>query len=182
MKSQRLSRLAILIVVAGVLNRSPLMAQEKEEPEVLLENSHHGFVFALDNKFSEVDGRFANFFGLYGGWLINHQFLIGLGGYGKTTGINERQMGYGGLVLEYYLDPNRLVNFSIRGLLGAGASAVAWADPFFVAEPEARMTVNVTRWMRLGFGGGYRFVAGGPWYDEGLGGVTASLSLKVGRF
>ena len=125
MKYHRQSRLASLIGVADILSGAPLMAQEKEEPEVLLENSHHGFVFALENKLSAVDGRFANFFGVYGGWLINHQFLIGLGGYGKTTGIYERQMGYGGLVLEYYLDPNRLANFSIRGLLGAGASATS---------------------------------------------------------
>jgi hypothetical protein len=180
--SVRIPRLATAAILVTTFCGSLLMAQEASKPEVLLEDGHNGFVFALDNKFTQVHGKFANFVGLYGGWLVNHQFLIGLGGYGKTTGVHELQMGYGGLMLEYYVNPDRLVNFSVRGLIGAGASSMWWADPFFVAEPEARMTVNVTRWMRMGFGGGYRFIGGAPWHDDRLRGFTASVELKCGRF
>jgi hypothetical protein len=166
----------------ALLQGRAVMAQEKAEPEVLLRESHNGFVVSIGTKLTEVDGKFANFTGFYGGWLINHQFMIGLGGYGKTTGVDEHQMGYGGLVLEYFVNPNRLLNFSVKGLIGAGSSSWAWAHPFFVAEPEAKMTLNVTSWFRMGVGGGYRFVGGAPWHHGGLDGFTASLDLKFGRF
>lgn len=172
----------LYVLALTTLCSSTLMAQEKPKPEVLLQDSHNGFVVAVDNKFTKMNGEFANLFGIYGGWLINHQFMIGVGGYGRTTDVSRHQMGYGGFVLEYYINPNRLWNVSVKGLLGAGSSSYEWDNPFFVAEPEVKMTLNLTQWMRLGGGVGYRFVAGAPWHDHDLSGVTASVDLKFGRF
>jgi hypothetical protein len=91
-------------------------------------------------------------------------------------------MGYGGLVLEYFVDPDRLWNFSVRGLLGGGASSWNWTDPYFVAEPELKATLNITRRVRLGFGGGYRFVRGSYGAKERLSGPVASIDLKFEAF
>lgn len=173
---------ATVVVATALLAGRAAMAQETTEPEVLLKDAHNGFVVALETKLTRVDGKLANFTGLYGGWLINHQFLIGIGGYGKTTGIHERLMGYGGLILEYFVDPNRLMNFSVRGLIGGGSSSWRWDDPFFVAEPEVKMNLNMTSWFRLSLGGGYRFVGGSAWENDQLGGPTASLNVNFGRF
>jgi hypothetical protein len=159
------------------------VAQEetKPKPEVLVGDVENGYFFALDNKFSEIDGRFANFFGVYGGWLINHKLLLGVGGYGRTTDVTWSQMGYGGFVMEYFINPNRLMNFSVKGLVGGGGSSHLWTDSFFVAEPEAKMSLNVTDWFRLSAGGGYRFVRASH-RNDALSGWTISLAAKFGSF
>jgi hypothetical protein len=126
-------------------------------------------------KFSSVDGRFANFVGLRGGILLNEKFLIGFGGYGLTNVQTLPAMGYGGLVLEYSPKPHGLVNLSMGGLVGGGG---AYGLSFFAAEPEARLRVNVTRWFRLGFGGGYRFIGGAAWANSILRGPVTTLSAE----
>ena len=54
-------------------------------------------------------------------------------------------------------------------------------DGFFVAEPEARVTLNVLKPFRIGFGLGYRFV-GSDSRDLGLSGPTFTFSFKFGMF
>jgi hypothetical protein len=159
---------------------TPAQAQDKDEskPEVLVGNTDSGALIALDNKFSEIDGRFANFVGVYGGWLVNKRFLLGGGLYGETTG---KEMGYGGLVVEYFFHPNRLVNVSVRGLVGGGGTSCGWDDPFFVVEPVGTLNVNLTEWMRLGIGGGYRFIRSS--YDnDALSGWSANIDVKFGTW
>ncbi|KPK81198.1 MAG: hypothetical protein AMS25_07250 [Gemmatimonas sp. SM23_52] len=58
-------------------------------------------------KFSEVDGDFAVFVGARGGWIINHMFVLGAGGYGLVNEIDigfpgprDIEFGYGGVELE----------------------------------------------------------------------------------
>ncbi len=135
-------------------------------------------MIALDTKFSEIDGRFENFVGVYGGWLVNKRFLLGGGIYGKTTGA---EMGYGGLVVEYFINPNRLVNVSVRGLVGGGGTCCGWNDPFFVVEPVGTLNVNITEWMRLGFGGGYRFIRS-SFDNDALSGWSANIDVKFGTW
>ena len=78
------------------------------------------FLIAPDYKFTEVDGEFAGLAGFYGGWLINQKFLVGGAAYFQTNGGNESDMKYGGAVLEYFFNPTRVANISVRGLVGAG--------------------------------------------------------------
>ncbi len=171
---------AILLVVA-LLVTPTAMAQDESKPEVLVDNLESGWLVAADSKFSEVDGKFAHFLGAYGGWLVNHKLLVGGGAYGKTTDVNRYEMGYGGFVLEYFVNPNRLVNFSVKGLVGGGGVSLLWTDSFFVAEPEAKMTLNIAEWVRLHFGGGYRFVRASRRNDE-LSSWTVSVGVKFGSF
>jgi hypothetical protein len=182
MAGSRISRALALLLILAAFSTGNVFAQEESKPEVLVDGVEHGYFVAADVKFSEVDDRFANFFGAYGGWLINHRFLLGAGGYGMTNRVHEMQMGYGGLVLEYFFNPSRLVNFSVKGLIGGGASSWSWWDPFFVAEPEVKMSLNITERFRLGFGGGYRFVEGSCRSDDRLSGYTISLDFKFGAF
>ncbi len=100
---------------------------------------------AVSVKFSNVNNKFATFIGGYGGWLINHTFLVGAGGYGLVNTIrppsgslavplvniaipvyyplekSRIQFGYGGLYLEYIDNPQSLVHFTFSTLIGAGA-------------------------------------------------------------
>jgi hypothetical protein len=170
-------------VLGGVLLVPVAASAQESEQEVLVDSVRHsGYSFAVDVKFSEIDGDFTNFVGFSGGWLINHRFLIGVAGYGKTTGIDRSQMGYGGLTLEYFLRPERLWNVSIAGLIGGGAISWNWTDPFFVGEPEAKLNLNLSKRWRLSFGGGYRFVGGAPGPDERLSGFVGDVAIRFGSF
>ncbi len=165
--------------------------QESEETETLVPSDFdNGFVVAFEDKLSVIDGDFANFGGLHGGWLIDHSLLIGGAAYGTTDSHRGFEMAYGGLVLEYFFNPKKLFNYSIRGLIGGGGAENFGnrhhgsghdVDGFFVAEPEARVTLNVSKPFRIGFGLGYRFV-GGDSRDLGLSGPTFSFSFKFGMF
>ena len=183
-------RLRALLGVLAIIGFSGIgaQAQEREEPETLIKGHiDNGFVFSFDDKLSTIDGNFANFAGIHTGWLINHRFLIALAGYGTTDASRGLDMGYGGVLVEYFFDRNKLFNYSVRGLIGGGGADNLHrhhghdVHGFFVAEPEARVTLNVLRPFRLGFGIGYRLVSGGP-SDLGLSGPTFSISIKFGKF
>ena len=122
-----------------------------------------------------------------GGWIINHCFSIGGGGYGVATpitgnvnGTNKRyHMGYGGLELGFTIGSASLVHLNFLTLIGAGGIGYGdrstWhphdrdddhddmnfnGDGFFVVEPMAYLELNMTKWFRVCLGGGYRYVDG----------------------
>lgn len=140
-------------------------------------------------KFSSVSDKFAVLVGGYGGWLINHSFMIGGGGYGLANSIHASrtaqlyygtgdnlaiQFGYGGLVLEFIGIPNSLVHYSVSALIGGGGVNYNYIhdvyNPFFdntqhnsacfVLEPGAGVELNITRFFRMNAGVGYRLVRG----------------------
>lgn len=162
-------------------------------------------------KFSQIDGRFAVLVGGYGGWLINHTFMIGGGGFGLAntirgsraaqlyygTGNDLRlQFGYGGLMLEYIGEHNSLVHYYVSALIGAGGVNYDYinnlyydnfdeASPCFVFEPSLGAELNVTRFFRIAAGAGYRLVRGTDLVgvsDSQLSDFSLNLTFKFGKF
>lgn len=162
-------------------------------------------------KFSQIDKEFALLVGGYGGWLINHSFMIGGGGFGLAnsihgsrtaqlyygTGDNLRlQFGYGGLMLEYIGEHNSLVHYYVSALIGAGGVNYEYinnyyyndfdeASPCFVLEPGIGAELNVARFFRIGAGASYRLVRGTDLVgisDSQLTDFSASLTFKFGKF
>jgi hypothetical protein len=143
-------------------------------------------------KFSEIGSEFAVFAGARGGWIINHTLVLGLGGYGLASNIGEFpferevEFGYGGLELEYINNSDNVVHFTIYTLIGAGGvtSLFDTAEAVFVLEPAANLEVNLTKWFRLGAGGGYRFVSGADQVlsSEDLSAFFGVLTFKFGSF
>jgi hypothetical protein len=87
-------RRAAWITVFICLLAHPVWAQEGEEEETKPEEEtlisggiDSGGFGALVFKFSGVNDQFAGFAGARGGWIINHQFVVGGGGYGLTSNI-----------------------------------------------------------------------------------------------
>lgn len=139
-----------------------------------------------------------------GGWIINHQFVLGGGAYGLVTDIASKEhpdmkmnMGYGGIEIEYIKQPNKLVHFSIMALLGGGGAGFSerhttdWNDDyeydtFFIAEPSVHIMLNITEFFRAGLGGSYRFVTsmdtGTELSNNDLGGPTLVMTIKFGNF
>lgn len=164
----------------------PSYAQEQTLISGPIQNGGYGGPVV---KFSQVADKFAIFVGGYGGWLINHSFMIGGGGYGLAneirgsqaaqlyygTGDNLRlQFGYGGFMMEYIGEHDNLVHYSVSTLIGAGGVNYDYVDnlysPFhnnfdeasacFVFEPSAGAELNVTRFFRINAGASYRLVRG----------------------
>lgn len=109
-------------------------------------NIESGGYGAPEFKFGKVNEQFALLLGGKGGWVINHKFVIGGGGYGMTTGNtfdytenlrdidgnmvadSSRQldlgMGYGGIYLEYVLHPKKAVHLTFPVFIGAGGAQI----------------------------------------------------------
>ncbi len=158
-------------------------------------------------KFTEVADEFGVLIGGRGGWIINDSFVIGAGGYGLVNEENfddffdddgnrwELLMGYGGLELEYIVRPHEVAHVSLSVLIGAGGTMWEryggphdWeddVDAFFVTEPGLNAIVNVTKHLRIGFGGSYRFVGDVELIsldNSDIGGPAGVLTIKLGGF
>jgi hypothetical protein len=118
------NRIAWVVLLAAGLSAGSLFAGE-EQTQTLVQGQIDSDIFiAPDFKFTEVDGQFANLAGAYGGWLIDRKLLLGGGGYFLTNRSDDLKMAYGGFVVEYFVRSDRLVNFSVKGLVGGGEATI----------------------------------------------------------
>jgi hypothetical protein len=142
--------------------------------------------------------------GLRGGIYLNQRLAIG-----ATIGVlgiqdshfadhDVRNVGsYGGLLLQYVVESNRLLHVSVESTLGSGRWCNTVGDgkgtapdgcsgrTFFAFEPVANVELNISHHMRVATGVGYRFaVAGngdGPSSGD-MSGIVARTSLVFGSF
>ncbi|HLL05702.1 MAG TPA: hypothetical protein VK539_34345 [Myxococcaceae bacterium] len=159
--------------------------------------------------YSRVLDRDVLFFGGRGGWIANHRFVLGAGGFAMTTklaapsgaplgGENLRlDFGYGGLWLEYILWPHKLLHVTAGTLVGGGAAIYnrtvradgedreLISDIVVVVDPVLSAELNVLRFLRLSAGVGYRYVGSvnlaGLEKDD-LSGFTVSVMIRFGNF
>ncbi len=129
-------RFVLLILFGILLFANACFAQEDYHIRTLFNSSPHrgsGGYAALSNKFTRINGNYANMVELYGGWYINHSFLLGVSGSAVTNDIPvpsqysvdaENQMSYEygqfGLMTEYTLWSNRAIHVSFHAMNGAG--------------------------------------------------------------
>ena len=226
LETSLLAHISFMSIVAIMAAANPLFADEQDTQTLVGGNVDSGFFLAPDFKFTEVDGKFANLAGVYGGWLIDRKLVLGGGGYFLTNRDDDFKMTYGGFVAEYFFRSDQLVNFSVKGLVGGGTATVAGnrgrlddlpielpfdfpnrlrgrgfdfpsipgfpgfpefpfpifndvSESFFVAEPEVNLNLNITENLRIGFGGGYRFIGGAGRINDRLDGFTANAALKI---
>jgi hypothetical protein len=62
-----------------------------------------------------------------------------------------------------------------------GATRVAIDESFFIAEPQVSGVWNMTGWMRLDAGVGYRLIGGADLLGDQLRGVSGSIAVQFGR-
>lgn len=109
-----------------------------------------------------------------GGALILDNFFFG--GYGLGTDAPNIEIGlenfdidfgHGGLWFGFVTPNHKLMHFYSSFKLGWGEANLIdkdgdklFSDNILVLTPEAGIELNLTRWFRLGFTGGYRFVNG----------------------
>jgi hypothetical protein len=182
-------KLATLIAVLGIV--SGAFAQDNDNIQtVFSKGKSSGGYGALTNKFSTIGGEYANLVGVYGGWYVNHKFLLGVGAAATTNNIPvpdafsvdpSRNMSYEygqvGLVTEYVLGSNKTFHVAFNLFSGAGFTVqyerYGWNNDdfdfdqqeidenwFFVAEPGVQLEINLLKWMRFSPGISYRAAFG----------------------
>jgi hypothetical protein len=165
---------------------------------------------ALGFKFTPIQGNFATLLGGYGGWLINKTLMIGGGGYGLTSQIPSTapsqagkniSFGYGGIVLEYIGLSDKVFHYAVQGFVGWGGAGYYQSQPqqpgpninfsrfqttpLMVFEPTVLAELNVTNFLRLSAGAGYRIVTGSTLEglsNADLSSYSISLNVKFGTF
>lgn len=88
---------------------------------------------AISNKFTSINGNYANMPSIYGGWFVNRKFMIGLGAAATTNYIPvpnnlsnfpaqkmTYQYGQVGLMTEYVMASTKKVHVNFNLLTGAG--------------------------------------------------------------
>ena len=156
-------------------------------------------------KITNINGENAVMVGGRGGWIINHTFVLGGGGYGLVTNVHAKttdsihqyiQLGYGGLDMEFIPASNDLLHLSVGLLVGGGGvgykpndkngfNSMQNNDTFFVLEPSVNINLNVTHYFRIAAGATYRYVSGLKSTistNTDLSGPSAILTLKFGKF
>ncbi|MDX9758239.1 MAG: hypothetical protein RBU27_03680 [Bacteroidota bacterium] len=132
-------------------------ASAQEQHETLFSSPvEHGGFGGVVTKMTSIRGEMGLMVGGYGGWLIDHRLMLGMGGYGLASSIRARseaeqtyapngerlyvEFGYGGLMLEYILAPHRLVHVNVQALVGAGGVNYRedWYDDFLDDNPDHR--------------------------------------------
>lgn len=163
----------------------------------------HGGFGGLISNFSEVNNSFGVTFGGYGAWLIDHTVAIGGGGLGLTNDIKLDEtpegdryirFGYGGLYFGYLHTSSRLIHFTVETFIGSGEVNLRYSsdnedllddDRVFVIDPSVNGELNLTNFMRVTLGIGYRFVNGVNLEDLDDGDFsspTIRVSVRFGSF
>jgi hypothetical protein len=137
--------------------------------------------------YTNVGGKDAFISGGRGGWLIDHHFTLGGGGYGfySNMDLNGQYQptidnyslagGYGGLLIEPIFAPFKPVHVSVPVLIGGGSAFVmdemnyhgsyhGYNDytaygAFFVLETGVDLEVNVVKFFRVALNISYRYTS-----------------------
>jgi hypothetical protein len=197
----------IYILFLFIITNQPDFSQE--ETLIGSEEVSHGGYGAPVVKFTKINGSFALLVGGKGGWIINHTFVIGGGGYGLANNLETGKIilgqnqlinfSYGGVILEYINNSDKLIHFTAGVLIGGGTLNFKYHDisndhnrdidsdnsNFFAVEPSINIELNITNFMRISAGADYRFISGVKFDDfknSDFAGPSATVMLKFGEF
>ncbi|MCG8579741.1 MAG: hypothetical protein MI866_07485 [Bacteroidales bacterium] len=174
-------------------------------------NHSHGGYGAVMVNYSEINNRDALLIGARGAWVIDHNFGLGLGGYGFMTdpqkdgnlNFEEYQIagGYGGILVEPIIGAKSPVHLSFPILIGAGGVTYNqhWqeydedndykenyedSDAFFVLEPGVELEFNMIKFMRMGLSVSYRYTSNinMSYKDETKGNIGSQDMLRGFNF
>lgn len=151
-------------------------------------------------KLGSVNGDSAVMIGGEGGGTFTsgpHSLIIGGAGYGLVNELEwdntgrKLEMGYAGLLMGYTHQPDNVVHWESKVLLGAGNVSVVDAGGsndedanFLVSEFSLSGEVNVTDFLEIGLGGAYRLTSE-PLIDNldagDISGPSVFISFQFGQ-
>jgi len=213
-----LALVASLAIQAQIETKPDSTGKNSDELQTLFtKTGQTGWWLSADFTWTKFDSRDLFLGGMSGGMIINHSLSIGLAGYGTMNSQNLRYSGisdvadvylyggYGGLKLEYRINPLKKINVAFPLLIGGGGLTYStWAmdymhgnnnygnseftyawDSFFVIEPGVVVGVNLLKYIRLDAGVSYILAPGinlPKTSNNPLNSFNAGISLKFGRF
>lgn len=190
----------IFLVLFSALLSTSLIAQEETLFGDLNHSGGYGGPVWKIGQFGDESGMLS---GGRGGWIINHTFAIGGGGYNSIIDISTGQkrnnsdlvmkFNYGGFEFEYIKHSDRLIHWTIHTLIGGGSVKLFEEDTddeiekdrFFMIEPSINADFNINKWFRVGLGVSYRAALGVDsdfLSDSDLSGLSGLIILKFGSF
>jgi hypothetical protein len=201
-----------ILAVGDAGDRASAALPPEEPGETLLGPdgflSDSGFYLGPNVGVTVIQGGAVAMGGVRGAWVMNRTFGLGFAGnalgandvaFGSVDRDGSRRMrgGYGGLLLQYNIGEGRLLHGYVDTTLGGGAlvydsapsragGPVSDTRGFLSAEPTVNLELNVSAFMRVAIGAGYRFALaevskGGPSGGD-LAGPVARMNLEFGRF
>ena len=196
--------------LARLDQRSSYAADTSNRPETLAGRhgvlEHNGWYVGPSLGSTMVNGNIAANIGIKAAWLANRNYGLGLAAYGfgwtgrtedNPTLSSDRRLngGYGGVLMQYIVMPNRLVHGFIDATVGGGFVCTRLkvdnedecksGRGFFMVAPTMGFELNVTDFMRAGASGGYRFAAAETRdgvSGSDLGGFIAVANFSFGQF
>lgn len=187
-------RVALAAVMSGALLFSPAEVEAQKARTLVQGESSNGGFGAVVFKGTGVDDQFAGFFGGRGAWLIDHVFALGAGGYvmgggvdvERVSGDQSLSMWYGGAEIEFISGWSQVYHITFLTLIGGGSLGLEGeSDGIYAVEPAMTLEINVNSFLRLDFGGGYRFIWDVDIPDLSNGDLSqffGQVSLKFGAF
>ena len=115
-----LSALALLIPSAASAQSAPISSGP-----MTVERMHNGFAATADVKVTKINRRTSELVGGQAGWIFDDALFVGGGGYWLANGSRDREMAYGGLVVQWLAHADHRVNFGARALVGGGQATLA---------------------------------------------------------
>lgn len=195
----RIAPLSIPALAGTALLAFSLSAQAKTAL-INMEDARSGGFGGPVVKLGTVNGDNAVMIGGEGGATFTsgpHSLILGGAGYGLVNELEwdtqgrELEMGYAGLMMGYTHQPDRVVHWESKVLLGAGSVSIV--DPggsddedanFLVSEFSLSGEVNVTDFLEIGIGGAYRLTSE-PLIDNldagDISGPSVFISFQFGQ-
>ena len=132
----------LLPIAASAQTTPPGSASPTSQGPMIVERIHSGFLVAPDVKVTEVDKKTSELVGGYAGWVADDTIFIGGGGYWLANQSHDREMAYGGLVVQWLAHANNRFGFSAKGLVGAGRATLSSTLSEILTREDSRGQVD----------------------------------------
>ena len=201
MKLHSFSIFFLMLYLPLFLIHGQLHAQEK----TLLDGDvASGYFGGPVFKITEVNNNISYMIGARGGWIVNHKYAFGLGGYGLISSVPapletrleynspklKMEYNYGGFEFVYIIKSDELIHYTLYSLTGLGNIELYSPkninqnnDTFFVFEPAINVIMNVHSAIRIGVGVSYRLLSGIDTYgidSSDISGFGGTITVKLG--
>jgi hypothetical protein len=114
-----------LLPIAAAAQADDGNTQPASQGPMIVERIHSGVLFAPEVKATRFDGKVSGLVGGSIGWVSDETLFIGGGGYWMPERRrSDREMAYGGLVVQWFALTSERVGVSAKALVGGGSATL----------------------------------------------------------